>query len=35
MGGEKAFTQRLLDLANRKAPQFDVKEDGYEIHEVR
>lgn len=33
MGGEKAFTQRLLDLANQK-PQFDVRGYGYEIHEM-
>ena len=33
MGGKKAFTQRLLDLANQK-PQFDVRGYGYEIHEM-
>ncbi len=32
--GGKAFTQRLLDLANQK-PQFDVRGYGYEIHEMR
>ena len=33
MGGKKAFTQRLLDLANQR-PQFDVRGYGYEIHEM-
>lgn len=33
MGGKKAFTQRLLDMANQK-PQFDVRGYGYEIHEM-